>query len=109
IVSPPATPPQTVTVWLDVCPVSTMVAVLVYEAQVLTITLIVREYVKVCNAKATGGSVAVTVPSWPWTLSVTVIVLWTVLVGAPKVTAAVPLAEPVGVLAAPASHVAVAV
>ena len=57
-------------------------------------------------------SVAVNVPSVvvvPLKVSVTVMVWFTVFVGAPKAYPAVPCAEPSSVKKAPLSHVAVAV
>ena len=56
-----------------------------------------------------GGSVAVIVPRVPLTESVTVMVLLTVVVGAPNWTATVLVAVPSGVWAALPSHLSYAV
>src|SRR5437879_2403092 len=112
MVSAPAPPlPQTVTVLLEDCPVSTITAVFAYDTHAFTgaDTLWLYVYVAAANGVA---SVAVTVPSVvvvPLYVSLTVIVLLAFVVGLSKSTAAIPLAEPSGVAAALASQVAVAV
>src|SRR5262249_15679446 len=98
-------PTQTLTLWLEDCPVSTIVAVLSNDLQVPGVPVTVRGYVNSFEANGVE-SVAVSVPSGPPAVSVTLTVLLTVVVGVVNAKSAEPLAQPSGVQKAPASHVA---